>query len=133
LEAFSKHKEQRCIYKINGDIPDKMVNRSVFQRMQAISESGKCQSTNFDAQIATTSLCLMNYISLAPVKRIDDYESIGNIFLHQKDLIVKDHMVKKIWNLIITIYTEVLAQLGVDLDIFLHAIISSQNIKSQHL
>ena len=92
---------------------------------------GKCQSTNFDAQIATTSLCLMNYIALALVKRVDNYESIGNIFLHLKDIIIKDHIVQKIWNLIITIYSEVLAQLGVDLDLFIKSIIHSQNIQSK--
>lgn len=92
---------------------------------------GKCQSTNFDAQIATITLCFMNYTSLALIKRVDDYESIGFIFMHLKDLIIKDHIVKKIWNIIITIYVELLSQLGVDLNIFIAKIINSGSLKNQ--
>jgi hypothetical protein len=92
---------------------------------------GKCQSTNFDAQIASITLCFMNYTSLALIKRVDDYESIGLMFMHLKDLIVKDHIVKKIWNIIITIYVELLSQLGVDLNIFIAHIINSNSLRNQ--
>jgi len=92
---------------------------------------GKCQSTNFDAQIATITLCCMNYTSLALIKRVDDYESIGLIFMHLKDLIVKDHIVKKIWKIIITIYVECLSQIGVDLNIFIAKIINSNSVLCQ--
>lgn len=92
---------------------------------------GKCQSTNFDAQIATITLCFMNYTSLALIKRVDDYESIGLMFMHLKDLIVKDHIVKKIWNIVITIYVDFLSQLGVDLNIFITKIINSNSLRNQ--
>ena len=73
----------------------------------------------------------MNYSSLALIKRVDDYESIGLMFMHLKDLIVKVHIVKKIWKIIITIYVEFLSQIGVDLNIFIAKIINSNSLRNQ--
>ena len=41
---------------------------------------GKCQSNNFAAQIASTSLVALQYNILSVVKRFMDYETIGELF-----------------------------------------------------
>ena len=46
---------------------------------------GKCQSVDFDTQIAAVSISLMNYMLLALFKRFQSYESLGEIFKAFKD------------------------------------------------
>ncbi len=75
--------ESMKIYKIRWSI------EVFFKDSKQYLNLGKSQSTNFDAQIASISLTLMNYIALTLVKRVDDYESIGYIFMHQKDMILR--------------------------------------------
>ena len=41
---------------------------------------GKHQSRDFDAQIASTTICFIQYTILALYKRCEDYETIGGIF-----------------------------------------------------
>lgn len=63
-----------------------LVGRSIFQRMQAKPWLGKCQAQDFDAQIAATTLCMMQYNLLSVVKRLNDYETLGELFrTAQKD------------------------------------------------
>ena len=47
---------------------------------------GKCQSQDFDAQIAATTLCMLQYNMLSIAKRFSDYETLGELFrATQKD------------------------------------------------
>ena len=41
---------------------------------------GKCQAQDFDAQIASITLCMMQYNILSVIKRFHDYETIGELF-----------------------------------------------------
>ena len=85
---------------------------------------GKCQSVDFDTQIAAVSICFMNYMLLTLYKRFQSYESLGEIFKAFKDKIIEDTIVAKLWKLFIDIYTKVLAELGVDCDCFVHKLIN---------
>ena len=78
---------------------------------------GKCQSVDFDTQIAAVAISLMNYMLLVLFKRFQSYESLGEIFKAFKDKILEDNIVVKIWKIILEIYTKILAQLGVDWDL----------------
>ena len=95
---------------------------------------GKCQSTDFDAHIATTSIIFMNYILLALNKRFQSYESVGEIFKAFKNKILEDTIIVKVWEIIVNIYTKILADLGVDWDFFIrqviNQIVNKQLIKS---
>jgi len=41
---------------------------------------GKCQLQDFDAQIANTTICMIQYNLLSVAKRFTDYESLGELF-----------------------------------------------------
>ena len=41
---------------------------------------GKCQSRDFDAQIASTTICILQYNILSVAKRFTDYETVGELF-----------------------------------------------------
>jgi hypothetical protein len=45
---------------------------------------GKCESRCFEAQIAATTLCLLQYNALSAVKRFECYETFGALFRQAK-------------------------------------------------
>jgi hypothetical protein len=99
-----------------------------FKDMKQHLYFGKCQSKDFDAHIATMTITCINYIALAFAKRFDEYESLGQLFLSYKDILLQDHLVKKLWEVIIQIYVECFAELGVSLDTFILKVINSKGI-----
>ena len=52
----------------------------IFKESKGLLGLGKCQSANFAAQIASTSLVALQYNILSVVKRFMDYETIGELF-----------------------------------------------------
>lgn len=79
---------------------------------------GKCQSNDFDALIATTSLTFMHYIVLALGKQLDCYETMGEIFRAFKDKLLERTLIQRVWALLEGIYLNLLAALGVDWEFF---------------
>jgi Transposase DDE domain len=86
----------------------------------------KCQSTDFDAYTATITLCFINYMILAMRKRFDDYETFGEIFREFKSQLLEANLVEKIWALIMELYVEIFAEMGVDLESFVEMLINKQ-------
>jgi IS4 transposase len=70
---------------------------------------GACQSTNFDAQIADTTISLMQHIILNYFKRQNYQQSLGGLFKGLKNEIVEIDLVSRIikvfWELIEILYT----------------------------
>lgn len=75
----------------------------------------KCQSTDFDAHIAHTTLCFIQYAMLSHLKRTYEYESIGQLF---KELNKENKMLTiadQIWNLIMEILNALVELIEFDL------------------
>jgi hypothetical protein len=60
---------------------------------------GKCQSRDFDAQIAHVNTCYILYIFLAYFRRINAYESLGGLFEMMKDELIEKNVAQRIWDL----------------------------------
>lgn len=86
----------------------------------------KCQRTEFDAYIATVTLCFINYMILSMRKRFDDYETFGEIFRVFKDELLEANLVEKIGGLIMQLYVEIFADLKIDMEDFIEIIIHKQ-------
>lgn len=69
---------------------------------------GKCQAQDFDAQIAATTLCMLQYNLLSTVKRFNDYETLGGLFRATQKDALKLTISEQIWLII----TELLAELS---------------------
>lgn len=69
---------------------------------------GKCQSQDFDAQIATISISMLQYNILSVAKRFSDYETLGELFRSANAEIIELTVAERIWLII----TEVIAQLA---------------------
>ena len=73
----------------------------------------------------------MEFTALSLIKRVEGYETIGNLLLNLKDSLIQQTILKKIWKLVMTIYNEILLNLGVDLDHFIRKIINDDNLRNQ--
>jgi hypothetical protein len=82
-----------------------------------------CQSVDLDAYFAHISIVMMNYMVLNLKKRFEDYETLGGLFKHSKELILEQTLVEKIWDIIIDLYLIIFSELGVDLDFFIQKMI----------
>jgi Transposase DDE domain len=59
---------------------------------------GKCQSRDFDAQIADCTHSLMAYNYLSNIQAVHDYETIGHLFADVSQNWVKPTFMKRFWN-----------------------------------
>lgn len=89
---------------------------------------GKCQSNDFDAHIASVSICFMNYMLLALAKRFESYETLGQAFKALKDDILEDTLAIKLWKFFTELFVEIRNELGVDWELFMEKIIKENNI-----
>jgi hypothetical protein len=74
---------------------------------------GKCQSQDFDAQIAGITISMLQYNMLSVAKRFSDYETLGELFRTANAEIIELTIAERIWLII----TEIIAQLADLLDI----------------
>lgn len=82
-----------------------------------------CQSIDLDAYFAHITIVMMNYMVLNLKKRFEDYETLGQLFKHSKELILEQTLVDKIWEIIVELYVMIFSELGVDLDLFIQKMI----------
>ena len=82
--------------------------------MKGLLNLGKCQARNFTEQIASVSLCALQYNILCYVKRFDSYETIGGLFAEVTTGTKELSIVEKIWLLIIEVVTAIAEQVSAD-------------------
>jgi len=88
---------------------------------------GKCQSTDFDAQVASISIAFTNYMVLSLTKRFESYETIGEMFRAFKDNMLEQKIMQRIWKLIADLLSSIIAELGADIDAVIGKIINSDS------
>ncbi len=81
-----------------------------FKESKQMLGLGKSQSNDFDAQIADTTITMIQYIFLALRNRIDKYESLGKLFENTKEDIIELRLQERLIALLITIL-EIIATL----------------------
>ena len=75
---------------------------------------GKCQSNDFDAQIADTTITLMGYILLNLMKRFSSYETLGEAYSNTQIFMLELNLSGKIWNMFVQLCRSLCDWLGVD-------------------
>ncbi|MFZ3590044.1 transposase, partial [Bacillus sp. DJP31] len=70
-----------------------------FKETKQLLRLGKCQSQNFDAQIAHVTTTYILYSFLAYYRRMNDYETLGGLFEVIKDQMVEKNIAERLWNL----------------------------------
>lgn len=91
---------------------------------------GKCESQDFDAQIAHTTLCMLQYNILATVKRFDKYETLGELFRKAQKESLEITINERIWLIIIEIVRELAIIFESDIEFIMEKLITdNQQIK----
>jgi hypothetical protein len=85
---------------------------------------GKCESRDFNAQIATTTLCMLQYNLLSVVKRFESYESLGVLFRQAKSETLELNVKERICLIIKEFITKLSDYFEFDLDFLLTNIIT---------
>lgn len=75
-----------------------------FKEVKQLLGLGKCQSTNFDVQVAQTTITMIQYLMLSLKHRMEAYETIGGIFKNVK----QDFIEHKLNERIMAVITEIL-------------------------
>ena len=84
--------------------------------MKKLLNLGKCQARNFTEQIASVTLCALQYNILGYIKRFDSYETIGGLFAEVTTGTKELSIVEKIWLLVIEVVTAIAEQVSADYD-----------------
>lgn len=91
---------------------------------------GKCESQDFDAQIAHTTLCMLQYNILSTVKRFDKYETLGQLFKQAQRETLEITINERIWLIIIELLAKLAVFLEVDTEMLMEKLIyDNQDIK----
>ncbi len=85
---------------------------------------GKCQSQDFDAQIASTTICMIQYNLLSVAKRFTDYESLGEMFRNTKAETIKLTLVERLWQLIVDILADLAELIEIDTETLMEKLFS---------
>lgn len=92
---------------------------------------GKCESQDFDAQIAHTTLCMLQYNILSTVKRFDKYETLGQLFRQSQRETLEITINERIWLIILEIVAKLALVLEVDAHRLMEKLIAdNQDIKN---
>ena len=93
---------------------------------------GKCQAQDFDAQIASTTLCMMQYNILSVIKRFHDYETIGELFRASHKNAIKLTLAEQIWLIIIEIMSELSQVLDINTEMFMENLLSENETLTKY-
>ncbi len=99
--------------------------------MKGLLNLGKCQARNFTEQIASISLCVLQYHILGYVKRFNSYETIGGLFADVTSGTKELSIVEKIWLLVMEVVAEIAEQVSADCNELMEsAIIGNNHLKA---
>jgi hypothetical protein len=86
----------------------------IFKESKGLLGLGKCQSANFAAQIASTSLVALQYNILSAVKRFMDYETIGELFRQAGQDSLELTITERIWQAILELVAAITKVFSID-------------------
>ena len=89
---------------------------------------GGCQSSDFDAHIADTTISMIAYILASLRYRYDHYESMGQLFRAMNADNLQKTLDKRIWELFIQVLNEICLVLDKDIDDVLEQIMNNEQI-----
>ncbi|GHT18113.1 IS4 family transposase ISDha5 [Bacteroidia bacterium] len=95
-----------------------------FKECKQLLRLGKCESQDFDAQIAATTLCMLQFNLLSAVKRLENYESLGALFRHTKSETLEQTVKERIWLIITQIVAKIEKYFNFDSDFIIENIIA---------
>jgi hypothetical protein len=93
-----------------------------FKESKTYLRLGKSQSQDFDAQIADTTICMMQYNILSLAKRLLAYESMGELFRQAGTETLELTVVEKIWGYLLELIALIADIFEIDMEEILNKI-----------
>lgn len=94
---------------------------------------GGCQSSNFDAQVAETTISMIAYLLLTLRMRYDNYESKGALYRSMNADMLRETLDKRLWGLFIELICNVCEVLEMDADDLLKKMLVNSKAESMIL
>ncbi len=88
----------------------------LFKECKQYLRLGRSQNTNFDGQIADTTLTLVTHIILSLQKRFESYETMGEIFRATQQKLLELTLWERLIKIFMKLITELLEILCVDIE-----------------
>ena len=104
----------------------------LFKECKQYLRLGKSQNTNFNGQIADTTIALITYTILSLEKRFKCYETIGVLFRQNQQDMIELTISERIMKAILEIIIELLEFLAIDIEETLRSIVGDEKA-SQNL
>ena len=101
----------------------------LFKECKQLLNLGKCQSNDFDAQIADTTISFILYMMLGFHKKIYCYTTLGSLFAQYKDQFVEATVFDKLWQLFLTIQMKVAEFLEIDYAQLMRVVFQTPKLK----
>jgi len=104
-----------------------------FKETKQYFHLGKCQSRDFDAQIADTSLSIIQYNIFSLAKRLESYLTLGGLFEESQKQALELTLWQRIWEFLIDFLSQLAKILEINPDEFMSQILAIENNKQNKL
>ena len=98
-----------------------------FKETKQLLNLGGCQSNDFDAQIADTTVSMIAYILLSFRYRYEHYESMGELFRVMNAECLQQTLDERLWGLFLELLREICEALEKDIDELFELIMNCPN------
>lgn len=89
---------------------------------------GKCQSNDFDAQIADISIIMITYLMLSLKKRFQAYDTIGGVFREVQHEMIEFTLSEKLFGLFCELLATILCRFGITPEQFIKVMLQDDTI-----
>jgi len=118
--------EMMDIYKIRWSI------EVFFKECKQYLMLGKCQSTNFDAQIASLTITMITHTVLTLEKRFNSYQTMGALFRETQKQLLEQTLWERLNIIIVEIIRFLMDVCDIDLDEIMERIFSSEKYENEY-
>lgn len=101
----------------------------LFKECKQLLNLGKCQSNDFDAQIADTTISFIIYMMLSFHKKIHCYTTLGSLFAQYKDQFIEATVFDKLWQLFLSIQLKIAESLEIDYTQLMRVVFQTPKLK----
>ena len=99
MEGVPVHRYPIVLYPDDGNLSNPMDDSVFFKEAKGLLGLGKCQSNDFDAQIADATITMIQYILITLRYRYEHYETIGGLFSQIKESTTLQRLNQRLWGL----------------------------------
>lgn len=101
-----------------------------FRESKQLLGLGRCQSNDFDAQIADTTITMLQHILLTIRYRIENYESMQGLFSELTEKVIQERLDRRLWGLFVEILNIIESLFdGIDEDELIKRIFHDENAR----